>query len=100
MSSLTLTKEQVNKIARLTKLPLSDEQAVTLSYLLSDTLRTIDTLKELDTTNVEETYQVNGLTNVYQKDEENRQTLPKEKALQNAGEVVKGLFATKAVFDR
>lgn len=100
MSKTLITKEQVVKIAELCKLQLSEEEVEKFSKLFSETLQVIDVLNELDTTKVPETYQVNGLTNVFQKDDENVATLTKDEVLKNAKRVEKGLFATEAVFDR
>ena len=93
-----ITVEQVKKIAKLCKLTLAEEEIKKLSKLLSETLDYINVLDELDVTNTPETFQVTGLTNVYQDGSSN--TLSKEAALSNSKEVIKGMFATKAVFDR
>lgn len=100
MAKTLITKEQVVKIAALCKLQLSEAEVEKFSRLFSETLQVIDVLNELDTSKVPETYQVNGLTNVFQKDDENVATLTKEEVLKNAKRVEKGLFATEAVFDR
>ncbi|HSX39945.1 MAG TPA: Asp-tRNA(Asn)/Glu-tRNA(Gln) amidotransferase subunit GatC [Candidatus Saccharimonadales bacterium] len=94
-----ITKEQVIKISELVKITLTDAEVEKLTTMFSDTLTNIDILKELDTSNVAETYQVTGLTNVFQTSA-NKATLPKEEALKNAHEVIRGLIATKGVFDR
>jgi len=100
MVKTLITKEQVVKIAALCKLQLSEAEVEKFSRLFSETLQVIDVLNELDTSKILETYQVNGLTNVFQKDDENVATLTKEEVLKNAKRVEKGLFATEAVFDR
>ena len=93
----TISIEEVNKIAKLSKLDLGD-QVEKFSELLSDTLNYIQVLGELDTENVPETYQVTGLSNVYQKSQ--NKSLDKEDSLKNASHRVKDLFGTWAVFDR
>jgi len=98
MSDKYISKEEVKKIADLANLDISGE-VDRLSSLLSDTLGYIQTLKELDTTNVEETFQVTGLTSVFQDDSE-VDSLTKEEALSNASDSFKGLFSTKPVFKR
>lgn len=98
MSDKYISKEEVKKIADLANLDISGE-VDRLSSLLSDTLGYIQTLKELDTTNVEETFQVTGLTSVFQDDSE-VDSLTKEEALSNASDSYKGLFSTKPVFKR
>ena len=98
MSDKYISKEEVKKIADLANLDISGE-VDRLASLLSNTLGYIQTLKELDTTNVEETFQVTGLTSVFQDDTE-ADSLTKEEALSNASDSYKGLFSTKPVFKR
>jgi len=98
MSDKYISKEEVKKIADLANLDISGE-VDRLASLLSNTLGYIQTLKELDTTNVEETFQVTGLTSVFQDDSE-ADSLTKEEALSNASDSYKGLFSTKPVFKR
>ena len=100
MSKQKLSKEKVLHIAQLCNLSLNDEEVRRLSDMLTDTLDYIDILEELDTKTTPETYQVTGLTNVFQKEEEKPTTLAKEKALANAKEVIRSMFATEGVFDR
>ncbi len=93
-----ITTEQVKKIAKLCKLTLTEEEIKKLSKLLSETLDYVNVLDELDVSKVSETFQVTGLTNVFQDGFSN--TLSKEEALVNSKEIIKGMFATEAVFDR
>ena len=69
------------------------------SQLLSQTLDYIKILDELDTSEVSETFQVTGLTNVYQ-DGSQKVTLSREDALKNVKETARNLVVTKGVFDR
>jgi aspartyl/glutamyl-tRNA(Asn/Gln) amidotransferase C subunit len=94
-----ITKEEVKKVAELAQLDVSGDEEK-FADLLSDTLEYIKVLSELDTENVEETYQVTGLKNVFKVGKENYATVTKEEALSNAHEVVDGLVVTKAVFNR
>ena len=98
MSKNTISKEETKKLAKLANLDISG-QTDKLAEILSDTLDYVKTLEELDTSNVDETFQVTGLTNVFQ-GEEKSDSLTKEEALSNAYEEINGLFSTKAVFDR
>jgi aspartyl-tRNA(Asn)/glutamyl-tRNA(Gln) amidotransferase subunit C len=100
MAKKKILPEEVKKISDLVKLNLSDQEVGTFSEMFSETLDVIQVLDELDTANVPETYQVNGLTNVFQKDDENKATLSKDDALKNAPDTARGLIATHAVFDR
>jgi aspartyl-tRNA(Asn)/glutamyl-tRNA(Gln) amidotransferase subunit C len=100
MSKLLLSKEQVKKIAKLCNIEIPEKELEKYAKILSETLETIDTLSELDTEGVEETYQVTGLKSVFQEEGDPKTTLSKDKVVKNAKKIVKGLFATKAVFDR
>lgn len=95
-----IDRDTVKKIGQLCRLNLSEEDLDKFTYLFTDTLEHIDTLKELNTVNVNETYQVNGLTNVYMKDSENIRTLTQQESLSCAKEVVRMMFCTDAVFER
>ncbi|MEK9159178.1 MAG: Asp-tRNA(Asn)/Glu-tRNA(Gln) amidotransferase subunit GatC [Patescibacteria group bacterium] len=66
---MKLTKEQVEKIAQLARLQLTEEEMERYAGQLTEILNYVDVLKELDTTGVPETSQVTGLTNVTRKDE-------------------------------
>lgn len=99
MSTQTVSKEQVEKIAKLCKLEVTEAERVVFAELFSETLTHIENLQEIDTSGVQETYQVTGLKNVYQQGKEAK-TLTSEEALKNAPNSEKSLFVTKAVFDR
>lgn len=98
MAQKIISKEEVKNLAILANLDVSG-QAEKLSDMLSDTIDYVKTLNELDTSNVSETFQVTGLTNVFQ-DDSKGDSLSKEECLSNANEESNGLFSTKAVFDR
>lgn len=64
-----LTREDVLKLARLSRLRLSDEQIDNFRTELSEILTYVDQLDQVDTTGLEPTYQVTGLVNVMRPDE-------------------------------
>lgn len=64
-----LTREEVEKIAKLAKLSFDEEQIQTFTHQLGNILNFVEQLQEVDTEGVEETSQVTGLTNVQQADE-------------------------------
>ncbi len=66
---MSLNKEDVKHIADLAKLELTEEEVEELTPQLSGVLEYIEQLKEVDTTNVEPTAQVTGLSNVFREDE-------------------------------
>lgn len=97
----TITTENVKKIAQLVKLEVSGQE-VKLAKMFTETLDYIDVLDGLDTKGTPETYQVTGLTNVFQQTGELAQptTLTVEQTLSNARSKSRNLIETKGVFDR
>lgn len=64
-----LTREDVLKLAALSKLRLSDEEVEKLRGELSGILDYVEILDKVDASGLEPTYQVSGLKNVYRDDE-------------------------------
>jgi aspartyl-tRNA(Asn)/glutamyl-tRNA(Gln) amidotransferase subunit C len=93
---MKLTVEQVRNVAELARLGLSDEEIERLSGELSKILDYIDLLEELDTSAVEPTAQVGGLTDVFRPDEV-RDSLPVEAALANSPAAADGYFTVRAM---
>ncbi|MFG0333346.1 MAG: Asp-tRNA(Asn)/Glu-tRNA(Gln) amidotransferase subunit GatC [Maioricimonas sp. JB049] len=79
----TLTPEQVRKVARLARLKLTDEELQRLAPQLSDVLKYIDILSEVDTDDVEPMAHAIEVHNVLRPDEAGP-SLPREQALANA----------------
>lgn len=65
----SLTTDQVQHIAKLARLRLSDDEIVRMSTELSSILGYIDILSELDTENVLPTTQAIGTVNVFRLDD-------------------------------
>lgn len=91
--------EQTEKIAKLVNLELTAEEKAKFSNLFNETISYIQVMDELDVSNVNETYQVTGLKNVFSTSE-NNSTLSQEEALSNAPKKKDNKFVTKAVFER
>jgi aspartyl-tRNA(Asn)/glutamyl-tRNA(Gln) amidotransferase subunit C len=64
-----ISEDQVKHVAKLARLNLSDKQVKKFAGQLGDVLDYAKILEEADTSSVEETSQVTGLTNVSQSDE-------------------------------
>ena len=62
------TPQQIRHIAKLARLGLKDQDIEKFSKQLSDILRYVEKLNEVDTKNVEPTSQVTGLKNVTRED--------------------------------
>ena len=63
-----LSKEDIMKLARLARLQLTDEEVVKYQKELSAILDYVTVLDSVDTTGIDPTYQVTGLTNVTRDD--------------------------------
>ena len=65
---MALSREEVQKIADLARLGLTEAELDKFSVQITGILEYVDILNEVDTEGVEPTYQVTGLTNVTQPD--------------------------------
>ncbi len=80
---MKISRADVEHIAMLARLKLTEEEKDTYSEQLSKILDYIDKLNQLDTTDVEPTSHVLQITNVF-RDDEPAKSLPTDKALKNA----------------
>ena len=78
-----ISRADVEHVARLARLGLSDEEIDRMQVQLSSILETIAKLADVDTSQVGPTAQVIALENVM-RDDEVRQPMPREAALANA----------------
>ncbi|MBU1684010.1 Asp-tRNA(Asn)/Glu-tRNA(Gln) amidotransferase subunit GatC [Patescibacteria group bacterium] len=88
---MKLNQKQIQHIANLARLELTEEELKKYSNQLSDILSYINQLKEADTTNVEPTAQVTGMENIFREDtveEWDKDEI--EVALEQAGELEDG----------
>jgi len=80
---MSITLEQVERIAKLAKLHLSKEEKEAYTKQLSDILTYVEKLDELDTENVQPLSHVMDVTNAFREDTAG-ESLPREEALKNA----------------
>ena len=80
---MPLTKSDVEKVAFLARLELSDEQVNQLTTQLSDIVGYMEKLNSIDTDGVEPQTQFISAENVF-RDDVPRPCLPREEALRNA----------------
>ena len=66
---MKLQKKDIQHIANLARLELSDKELKKYGSQLSDVLSYIDQLREVNTDGIEPTAQVTGLENVFREDE-------------------------------
>jgi aspartyl-tRNA(Asn)/glutamyl-tRNA(Gln) amidotransferase subunit C len=92
-----LSRDDVLKLAALSKLTLSEEEIEKLRIELSEILNYVETLDKVDIAGLEPTYQVTGLKNVYRPDEPKDYGYEIEDLLKNAPAVQDGQFKVKRV---
>lgn len=66
---MQLAKEQIEHIAKLSRLELSDEEIMRYGEQLTGILNYVSQLSEVDTGQIEPTAQVTGLKDVFREDE-------------------------------
>ncbi len=91
-------KVDVKKIVKLANLPLNSEEEEKYSGQLSKILDYIEQLNQVDTSDIEPTFNVSGLSNIMRPDKTG-DCLTSEEALANAPQKKNGFFVTKGVFE-
>jgi aspartyl-tRNA(Asn)/glutamyl-tRNA(Gln) amidotransferase subunit C len=82
---MEITKQEVEKVAKLARLEITDVEKEAFVKQLSQILTHVETLRAYDTKGVEPTATVLGQVNVF-RDDAVRPSLPVDKALANAPE--------------
>jgi aspartyl-tRNA(Asn)/glutamyl-tRNA(Gln) amidotransferase subunit C len=92
-----LSREDVLKLAALSKLRLSDEEVERLQAELGEILDYVNLLDKVDVAGLEPTYQVSGLKNVYRQDEAKDYGYQLDELLRNAPAIQDNQFKVKRV---
>jgi aspartyl-tRNA(Asn)/glutamyl-tRNA(Gln) amidotransferase subunit C len=95
---MSLSIDQVRKVATLARLELSDADLATMQQQLSAILDYVDQLQQLNTDGVEPLAHPLPVQNVFREDEP-RPSLPPDDALRNAPSRHGDYFGVPAVFD-
>lgn len=98
MEKKIIDLEQVRYIAHLSRLELTPEEEEKFTRQLTDILKYVEKLKELDTSNVAPTSHVLSINNVFREDEL-RFPLSVEQALSNAPQSRKNQFQVPRIID-
>lgn len=88
---MKISARDVEYVAKLARLDLSDEEKNEFAVQLNDILVYMDKLNELDTKEVEPTSHVIPVMNVFRSDEV-LESLPRESSLGSAPEAEKGFY--------
>lgn len=83
-----ISQDDVRHLAQLSSLQLSDQELSDLQQDIAGILNYIEQLSELDTVNVQPTYQVTDLENVWREDEVMEDEVTREQLLALAPESV------------
>lgn len=92
-----LTRDDVLKLAKLSRLRLTEEEVGRFQTELSSILEYVETLDKVDTTGMEPTYQVTGLKNVMREDKVHDFGYRVEDLLKNAPAIQNGQFKVRRV---
>ncbi|HTN44500.1 MAG TPA: Asp-tRNA(Asn)/Glu-tRNA(Gln) amidotransferase subunit GatC [Nitrospiria bacterium] len=95
---MKLSKEEVEHVAKLARLAVSEEEKEAFSRQLSEILTYIGKLNELDTSKVEPTSHVLDLSNVL-RDDVIRKSLAPEDVLANAPDRVNNFFRVPKIIE-
>lgn len=95
---MNITEQEVEKVATLARLELTDVEKAAFTKQLSQILTHVETLKQYDTAGVEPTATVLAQSNVFRADEV-RQSLPVAQALANAPESAEGFFVVPKIIE-
>ncbi len=93
-----IDKEQAKKVAKLSRLQLSEDEVEEFTHQLSAVLDYMDKLNELDTTNVEPLAHCLPITNVFREDCV-KESLGTEKTLANAPQRDGDFFKVPKILD-
>jgi len=101
MQKVKFTAQDVEKIAGLAQIPITDQEKNDLAKGFNQVIEVVDKLFEVDTRGVEPTSQVTGLENVSREDEiDTERMFTQAQALQNAKATHNGFFMVKQVIDQ
>ena len=96
--SSTFTPTQVQHVAQLANIPVSDQETQKFSQAFAETLDVVNQLQQLDVSQTAITYQVTGLTNVGREDvAQPDQCFTQAQALANAPKTHQGYFVVPAL---
>lgn len=97
---MSLSKKEVEHIAALARIRITEEEKELFSKQLSSILDYVNQLKDIDTKNVKDLARATPLENGLRKDEiRNCPREERDAILQNAEEVEDDLIKTKSVFE-
>lgn len=95
---MKISKQEVDHVAKLARLELTDQEKEKLTDQLSNILTYVEKLNELDTKGVEPTAHVLDINNVMRNDEPG-ESLTQERALANAPDKAAGHYKVPKIIE-
>lgn len=100
MHTVTVTSDEVKKIAKLANLTLQNNEEQVFAAQFTKTIEVVNDLNKIDTSNTNATYQINGLSNVTRADVvDSSHVLPQSIALREAKKTHQGYFVVDRLID-
>ncbi len=96
---MSISVEQVEQIARLAKLEFSDDEKLEMADQLAKIVEYVEKLNEINTDNIQPTYHVVDINNVFREDK-TADSLSQEEVLKNAPKSKLGYFSVPKVIDK
>lgn len=93
---MSLTREEVLKVAKLSRLELKEEEIEKIEVDLNDIFKYIDELNEVETENITPLTQINREITQFRKDQV-KPSLTQEEAMKNSPEVAEGMLVVPKV---
>lgn len=93
---MSLTREEVLKVAKLSRLELKEEEIEKIQVDLNDIFKYIDELNEVETENITPLTQINREITQFRKDQV-KPSLTQEEAMKNSPEVAEGMLVVPKV---
>ena len=93
-----IDKKEIYALAELCKLSVSDSEALQLEKELKDLIHELEEMKNIDTRDIEITYNVNDMKNPL-REEEIWESLPRQEVIKNTSEDQYGYFKILKVVD-
>ena len=95
-----ITKKQIQHIANLANIPVTDTEQEKLRVAFDETLTTIAELQSVNIKNTEPTHQVTGLINVLREDiVDSEHMFSQQQALANAKQIHNGYFVVPRIIE-
>jgi aspartyl-tRNA(Asn)/glutamyl-tRNA(Gln) amidotransferase subunit C len=92
-----INEAEIMRLAALANIGVEEEEAKALASELAAIVAMVEQLKQVDTAGLEETTQVNGLSDVWREDKIKPQTVSPADLLKNAPSVQDGYIKVKRV---